>query len=706
MPPVIAQPAQFTLLLFGIFRLCVGDTPVPLRGRKACALLAYLALVQMHRASREQIAALLWTDRGTEQARASLRQTLAELRAIAGVESALAIGRHEIALLPDAFASDLGRVLAACAASDLSALARALDAIQGSLLESFGDVSPGFDEWLAIERTARTEELVANSLACVEGHGVSHPDETHAVLRALDRLDPFNEGVARMGMRLDHAAGDNAALHRRYRRLADQLQGEFGVSPAEATRSLFQELTRGHAPEAHRPAAAAPRPAPPPAGFADDLVPAVVVAPLQLVGEPGLTPEQADFCSDDMRLAVGSLQGIKVLAADADDIPGLLAGSADALALYLLSGKIRDPGTGPVAMMQLANARDRTILWSESIRLDDKPDPVDAVVTRAVGALQPAIDRDLERMMHASALESADERAQFVSARLAIRRAADLGETLRGVEALEAIVAKNPRHLGAHLLLGRMYNTDFWQQMTGHDVAALRRRAAAHLEAAASVAPQRVDVRVRRAWVMLRQGHFGAAAKDFDAVLAERQLDPDILNQVAFGLCHLGDLDRATAVMQRAFELNPFAPSDYHADYAVILALAGEAASAEEHFLVSGETGLQYNAVRIANFAALAPLPHYAADIEQHFAGSFVAAWQGKHSPQPADVLSWIGHTLPLCKRAHAAFVSGGLEQRLPEFWPASSDSDRSEEEAGAGARRASAPPRPDARREERNPGA
>lgn len=672
MPPVAAQSAQFTLLLFGIFRLCAGDTPIPLRGRKACALLAYLALVQMHRASREQIAALLWTDRGAEQARASLRQTLAELRAIAGMEAALAIERHEIALVPEAFASDLGRVLAACAAADLSALAHALEAIQGALLESLGDVSPGFDEWLAVERTARTDQLVASSLACVERHGVSHPDEIHAVLRALDRLDPHNEGVARMGMRLDHAAGDNAALHRRYRRLADQLQGEFGVSPAEATRSLFQELTRGRASAEDESAPAPSSPASPHPGFADDLVPAVVVAPLQLIGEAGVSPEQADFCSDDMRLAIGSLQGLKVLAADAEDIPGLLAGSADALALYLLSGKVRDPGSGAVAMMQLANARDRTILWSESIRLDNKPDPVEAVVARAVGALQPAIDRDLERVMHATSLENADERALFVRARLTIRRATDLAETMRGVEALEAIVAKNPRNLGAHLLLGRMYNTDFWQQMTGHDVADLRRRAAAHLEAAAGFAPQRVDVRVRRGWVMLRQGHFEAAAKDFDAVLSERQLDPDILNQVAFGLCHLGYLDRAAAVMQRAFELNPFAPSDYHADYAVILALRGESAEAEEHFLVSGETGLQYNAVRIANFAALARLPHYAADIEQRFARSFVAAWQADRAPEPADVLTWIGHTLPFREPGHADFVTGGLEQRLREFWPAS----------------------------------
>lgn len=672
MPPAAAQQVHFTLLLFGIFRLCANDQDIPLRGRKACALLAYLALAPHHRASREQLAVLLWTDRGTEQARASLRQTLAELRAIAGMDGALAISRGEVALHPGHFDSDLERILAACASGDIPALADTLGAIQGALLESFGDVSPGFDDWLAIERPARAEELVSHSLACVEQHGMSHPEETLAVLRALDRLDPYNEGVARLGMRLDQAAGDSAALHRRYRRLVDQLQSEFSVTPSEATRSLFQDLTRERGGPADGPAARPHRPAPAFVPFPDELMPAVVVAPLQLIGAAGLTAEQADFCSDDMRVAVASLDGIRVLAADAEDIAAILADSGDSLALYLLSGKVRDPGSGPVAMMQLANARDRSILWSESIRLKDQADPVDTVVARAVGALQPAIDRDLDRILRAAPREAEDERAAFVRARLTIRGAADLVETLRGVDALEAIVAKNPRHLGAHLLLGRMYNTDYWQQMTGHDVADLRRRAATHLEAAAGLAPHRVDVRVRRAWVMMRQGHFDAASMDFDAVLAERQLDPDILNQVGFGLCHLGDLERAAAVMQRAFELNPFAPSDYHADFAVIQALLENAEAAEEHFLVSGETGLQYDAVRIANFARLAELPHCAPGIEARFARSFIAAWQAEGTPGPEDVLGWIADTLPFREARHAKFVTKGLEQRLPAFWPAS----------------------------------
>jgi tetratricopeptide (TPR) repeat protein len=480
-------------------------------------------------------------------------------------------------------------------------------------------------------------------------------------------------------MRLDHAAGDSAALHRRYRRLADQLQSEFGAAPAEATRMLFQQLTR-NTPPVHEVGAAEPG-VQPSAAAADcavarpsmtaDLIPAVIVAPLQLSGEAGLSEAQAEFCSDDMRVAISAMSGIRVLAVDPSDLATLVAQSADSLALYLLSGKISDPGGGPVATLQLADARNHAILWTASLVLADISDPLEAIVAKAVGALQPAIDRDLEIAMRTAALEQVDERALYTKARLLIRSAVDLADTLSGVEALERVVECNSRHLGARLLLARMYNTDFWQQMTGHDVAALRARAAEHLEIAAKLAPDRMDVRVRRAWMLLRQGAYDAASRDFDAVLGQRQLDPDILNQCGFGLCHLGDLEQATAIMQRAFDLNPFAPSDYHADYAVILALCGKAEQAEEHFLVSGETGLQYDAARIANFAALRSDPPSAATVQSRFARKFIAAWQAARSPQIEDVLAWVRQTLPLRQPAHRAFIERGLKRRLASFWPA-----------------------------------
>ena len=67
--------------LLGGFELRSGDgRDVAPAGRKVRALAACLALSPGQPWPREKLMALLWSDRAEEQARASLRQALAELR--------------------------------------------------------------------------------------------------------------------------------------------------------------------------------------------------------------------------------------------------------------------------------------------------------------------------------------------------------------------------------------------------------------------------------------------------------------------------------------------------------------------------------------------------------------------------------------------------------------------------------------------------
>src|SRR5262249_61208510 len=77
----------------GVFALPRGEgwaaTPA---GRKVRALLACLALSSGQAWPREKLMALLWSDRADEQARASLRQALAEMRRVLGDSVACARG--------------------------------------------------------------------------------------------------------------------------------------------------------------------------------------------------------------------------------------------------------------------------------------------------------------------------------------------------------------------------------------------------------------------------------------------------------------------------------------------------------------------------------------------------------------------------------------------------------------------------------------
>ena len=88
--------SKLELILLGRFQcLLSSGTQITLPMRKAEVLLAYLALTPGLRHPRERLVNLLWSDRGDEQARNSLRQCLSAIRKALGdaAELVLAVDR-------------------------------------------------------------------------------------------------------------------------------------------------------------------------------------------------------------------------------------------------------------------------------------------------------------------------------------------------------------------------------------------------------------------------------------------------------------------------------------------------------------------------------------------------------------------------------------------------------------------------------------
>jgi TolB-like protein len=132
------------LTIFG--RFCARDAlgnEVPIKSKKSRALLAYLALPLGKERSREVIATLLWSDRGEEQARSSLRQALSGLRKELGEEriSALRISDEALSLDP------AGVIVEPAAPGDI-------------LLEGLHISDPAFEEWLRDERLRHEDAAV------------------------------------------------------------------------------------------------------------------------------------------------------------------------------------------------------------------------------------------------------------------------------------------------------------------------------------------------------------------------------------------------------------------------------------------------------------------------------------------------------------------------------------------------------------------
>lgn len=115
-----------------------GGLCTRLRGRKAQAILCYLALCAEPAVPRRRLVQLLWSGRGMEQGLASLRQSLLELRgALAAAPGLLVADRHTLSL---------DRQRLAILQFDGLAAARLLDTLWG--------LDPAFDRWIAQQRRA------------------------------------------------------------------------------------------------------------------------------------------------------------------------------------------------------------------------------------------------------------------------------------------------------------------------------------------------------------------------------------------------------------------------------------------------------------------------------------------------------------------------------------------------------------------------
>lgn len=659
-----AHRPSLYLGLLGNFRVEAGTDHVRLRGRKARAILAYLAVVPNRLVSRDRAADLLWSDRGTEQARGSLRQMLAELRASPWIAEALVVSRDSIAFAANLVVSDVDAILAATEKRDAVSLAHHIAGVGETFLADLSEVSSAFDEWLEVERVRQPERVVVAVCAGLPDMiGRAAPMQIQEILRSLDRLDPWNEAIARLGFTADHAAGDIASLHRRYRRLCDGLIKEFGVEPSTETRTMFERLSTIGTPALVDPVVAATP--------ANAMPPTVLVSPIETITDDQVSREIAGALTDDIRTALAPYREIRVvaLAADVASVKDTVAG---ALAAYVLSGKIRLIGAQIRVNLQLGNIGTGIIVWSDqlSVGQTDLSTAIDEVVAKAVGSILPAIDSDVTAIPEIAAYAGDDDIILFAKARRLISLDRNLLEIQEAAAMLEEIVARNPRHVQATIWLARMYNTDFWQKIAGHDVAAFRARALDLARRATAYEPNDGRLLLRLSWCYLRSRHWLRADRGFRKAIAQLLNHADSMNECATGLCILGYLEDAERYMQRAFALNPSAPAHYHADYALLLMLKDEVQAAEEHFEVCGERGLMYLAARLANAAYLPAFDSAEREILiVEFAKLFHVAWQSDREPTLEDALDWASDTLPFRQAEHAARFRDGLEAMLSETW-------------------------------------
>jgi DNA-binding SARP family transcriptional activator len=169
---------HLSLSLFGGFEARIPPgPPLSFQTRKAQALLAYLALPLGRAHPRDKLAALLWGERGDEQARRSLRQAPYDIRKALGVAApAVLRAEHDtVALSPAAVDLDVLTFTRLIDQGTPDALEQAAALYQGDLLAGLNVNEESLDRW-AVSPGDQHRDLSSTFavLAAARSERVSH----------------------------------------------------------------------------------------------------------------------------------------------------------------------------------------------------------------------------------------------------------------------------------------------------------------------------------------------------------------------------------------------------------------------------------------------------------------------------------------------------------------------------------------------------
>ena len=243
--------ARLILRLLGPFSAEAEGMPsltVRISSRKARALIAYLAMHPEHRASREQLADLLWGNRFDAQARQSLRQGLVSLRReLETWAPRLLVAQNEtVGLDARFFTADALEFAVLGESADPAVLERAAALYGGQFLVGLDLEVEAFDQWLR-EQRSRLAALASRVFAGIAEHAdaTGCGPKSVAMAERLVELDPLREDFQRLLLRLlaRHRGRDDALTHAQT--MTKLLRSELDVEPAPDTLAVIEAIKRG-----------------------------------------------------------------------------------------------------------------------------------------------------------------------------------------------------------------------------------------------------------------------------------------------------------------------------------------------------------------------------------------------------------------------------------------------------------------------------
>lgn len=220
------------------------DVEIDFPTRKAKALLIYLAMAPNYRASRSKLAGIFWSRSAEEQARASLRQTIASLRKVLtfDVYCLLDTSSDDVFLKGDMLEVD-AKTFEQPVEDDVDATELAVTLYKGDFLDGFSINEDSFETW-ARDKQKNLSELAIQKMTSLCYFWMSFGDLDKSITISINILvvDPLHESSHQTLMRLYTLIGRRESAIKQYQECKKVLMDELNVEPQVETSELYKNI--------------------------------------------------------------------------------------------------------------------------------------------------------------------------------------------------------------------------------------------------------------------------------------------------------------------------------------------------------------------------------------------------------------------------------------------------------------------------------
>jgi DNA-binding SARP family transcriptional activator/Tfp pilus assembly protein PilF len=525
--------------------------------RKDRQLLAYLATQNGRPQSREKLASLLWADRGEDQARDSLRQSLTALRRAfraSGLDPVIS-DRSTAGLDPALGSIDVVSFAAGCLSSVPSAALTAL--YRGPFLEGLDTSTPELEHWVTQERHRLS--ALAEQLVCTASISVLPPGDSEAALqlgRKLLAQDPTLETVYRATMRICHARGERAPALKIYAACRKALQDDLGVEPDHETEKLYRDILTDNPNAPQAPVDMLTKSAP--------NKPSIAIIPfVNLSGNDKLN-FLCDGLAEDVSTGLGRFRSLIVI--DRYSAAAVAAVTSDTVeigkrlgAAALVQGSIQATASRLRVTVRLVDSASRAQVWSDVFECaaTDAPGIPDQIVQAIIATVHNRVELTVTELS-----KGKPTMAAYECTMRGIKHVRGYGpdDNAMALALFQQALAADPNY---PLALAYLAFTKV--VINNYDSAPrdLLIRCKARIDQAVALDPDDGRLHWLLAFLHSYLGEFDDEKRQLEMALALNPNDANAKASYGMALSGFGQHEHAVSEVREAMRLNPFHPEWY-----------------------------------------------------------------------------------------------------------------------------------------------